>query len=59
MGDFNAEEVNIYIKGFCNLYRQKNLNKVLTFKKPDNPKTIDLRFDIDKLSSQFSKIMCT
>ena len=43
MGDFNAEEANIHIKDFCNLYKQKNLIKVPTcFKNPDNSKTIDL-----------------
>ena len=38
MGDFNAEKANIHIKDFCNLYKLKNLIKVLTV----NPKTIDL-----------------
>ena len=43
MGNFNAEEVNIHIKNFCNLYKLKNLIKVPTcFKNPDNPKTINL-----------------
>ena len=43
MRDFNAEEVNIHIKDFCNQYKLKNLIKVPTsFKNPDNPKTIDL-----------------
>ena len=42
MGDFNAEETNIHIKDFCNLYKQKNLIKVPTcFKNPDHSKTID------------------
>ena len=39
MGDFNAEEANIHIKDFCNLYRLKNLIKVPTcFKNPDKLK---------------------
>ena len=43
MGDFNAEKANIHIKDFCNLYKLKNLIKVLTcFRNPINPKTIDL-----------------
>ena len=43
MGDFNAEEANIHIKDFCNLYKLKDLIKVLAcFKNPDNPNTIDL-----------------
>ena len=43
MRNFNAEEANIHIKDFCNLYKLKNLIKVPTsFKNPDNPKTIDL-----------------
>ena len=43
MGDFNAEEANIHIKDFCNLYKLKNLIKVPTcFKDPDNPKAINL-----------------
>ena len=43
MGDFNAEEANIHIKDFCNLYRLKNLIKVPTcFKNPDKLNTIDL-----------------
>ena len=27
MGNFNAEEANIHIKDFCNLYKLKNLIK--------------------------------
>ena len=43
MGDFNAEEANIHIKDFCNLYKLKNLIKVPTcFKNPGNPNTIYL-----------------
>ena len=43
IGDFNAEEANIHIKDFCNLYRLKNLIKVPTcFKNPDKLNTIDL-----------------
>ena len=43
MGDFNAEEANIHIKDFCNLYKLKKLIKVpACFKNPHNPKTIDL-----------------
>ena len=30
MGDFNAEEANIHIKEFCNLYKLKNLIKIST-----------------------------
>ena len=43
MRNFNAEEANIHIKDFCNLYKLKNFIKVPTsFKNPDNPETIDL-----------------
>ena len=43
MGDVNAEEANIHIMDFCNLYKLKNLIKVpKCFKNQDNPKTIDL-----------------
>ena len=43
MGDVNAEEANIHIMDFCNLYKLKNLIKVpKCFKNWDNPKTIDL-----------------
>ena len=43
MRNFNAEEANIHIKEFWNLYQLKNLIKVPTCcKNTDNPKTIDL-----------------
>ena len=39
-GKFNAEEANIHIKDFSNLYKLKNLIKVPTcLENPDNPKT--------------------
>ena len=43
MEDPKAEEANIHIKDFCNLYNLKNLIKVPTcFKNPGHSKTIDL-----------------
>ena len=43
MEDPKAEEANMHIKDFCNLYNLKNLIKVLScFKNPGHSKTIDL-----------------
>ena len=42
LGHFNAEEMSSTVRSFLDVYNLKNLAKVLTCFKSDNPRSIDL-----------------
>ena len=57
MEDFNAEEANIHIKNFCNLYKLKTWSKFQHIGKVQI--TQDYRFHVEKFSPQCPKPMWT
>ena len=57
MEDFNAEEANIHINNFCNLYKLKTWSKFQHVWKKQI--TQDYLFHVQKFSPQFPKLMWT